>query len=75
MVPGNPGAPVSQPSPGFSSCGSRTQLLRGMWDPPGPGMNQCPLDFFFFFSQVYNSLAGTDQTQVEKVADGLQKKM
>ena len=39
MVPG---------SPGFSSCGSQTQLLRGMWDPPGPGMNQCPLVLFFF---------------------------
>ena len=21
----------------LSSCGSRTQPLRGMWDPPGPG--------------------------------------
>ena len=21
-----------------SSCGSRAQLLRGMWDPPGPGL-------------------------------------
>ena len=24
-------------STGFSSCGSRAQLLRGMWDFPGPG--------------------------------------
>ena len=22
----------------LSSCGSRAQLLRGMWDPPGPGL-------------------------------------
>ena len=22
----------------FSSCGSRAQLLRGMWDPPRPGL-------------------------------------
>ena len=22
----------------LSSCGSRTQLLRGMWDPPRPGL-------------------------------------
>ena len=21
-----------------SNCGSRAQLLRGMWDPPGPGL-------------------------------------
>ena len=23
---------------GFSSCGARDQLLRGMWDLPGPGL-------------------------------------
>ena len=23
---------------GLSSCGSRAQLLRGMWDPPRPGL-------------------------------------
>ena len=22
----------------LSSCGTRAQLLRGMWDPPGPGL-------------------------------------
>ena len=22
----------------LSSCGARAQLLRGMWDPPGPGL-------------------------------------
>ena len=22
----------------LSNCGSRAQLLRGMWDPPGPGL-------------------------------------
>ena len=27
----------------FSSCGARTQLLRSMQDPPGPGLNPCPL--------------------------------
>ena len=46
--------------------------------PPTPGIEPLYLGgFFFFFSLalVYNSLAGTDQTQVEKVADGLQKKM
>ena len=24
--------------PGFSSCGARAQLLRGMWDLPAPGL-------------------------------------
>ena len=28
----------------LSGHGSRAQPLRGMWDPPGPGMNPCPLD-------------------------------
>ena len=23
---------------GLSSCGTQAQLLRGMWDPPGPGL-------------------------------------
>ena len=23
---------------GLSNCGSRAQLLRGTWDPPGPGL-------------------------------------
>ena len=27
----------------LSSCGSRVQLLCGMWDPPGQGSNPCPL--------------------------------
>ena len=27
----------------LSSCGSRAQVLRGMWDPPGQGSNPCPL--------------------------------
>ena len=27
----------------LSSCGSRAQLLHGMWDPPRPGPNPCPL--------------------------------
>ena len=26
-----------------SNCGSWAQLLRGMWDPPRPGPNPCPL--------------------------------
>ena len=27
----------------LSSCGSRAQLLRGMWDPPRPGLEPvCP---------------------------------
>ena len=27
----------------LSSCGSQAQLLRGMWDPPGPGLEPvCP---------------------------------
>ena len=45
--------------------------------PPTPGIEPVSLGgfFFFFLALVYNSLAGTDQTQVEKVADGLQKKM
>ena len=24
----------------LSRCGARTQLLRGMWDPPGPGLQR-----------------------------------
>ena len=28
---------------GFSSCGSRAQLLRGMWDLPGPGLEPVSL--------------------------------
>ena len=27
----------------LSSCGSRAQLLRGMWDPPRPGLEPVPL--------------------------------
>ena len=27
----------------LSNCGSRAQPLRGMWDPPRPGLNPCPL--------------------------------
>ena len=27
----------------LSSCGSRAQLLRGMWDLPSQGLNPCPL--------------------------------
>ena len=27
----------------LSNCGSRAQLLRGMWDLPRPGSNPCPL--------------------------------
>ena len=27
----------------LSSCGSRAQLLRGMWDLPSQGLNLCPL--------------------------------
>ena len=27
----------------LSSCGSRAQLLRGMWDLPRPGLEPCPL--------------------------------
>ena len=27
----------------LSSCGSRAQLLHGMWDLPRPGSNPCPL--------------------------------
>ena len=26
----------------LSSCGSRAQLLRGMWDPPRPGLEPVP---------------------------------
>ena len=29
-------------STGFSSCGARAQLLCGMWDPPGPGLEPVP---------------------------------
>ena len=25
-----------------SNSGAQAQLLQGMWDPPGPGTNQCP---------------------------------
>ena len=27
----------------LSNCGSRAQLLRGMWDPPRPGLEPCTL--------------------------------
>ena len=27
----------------LSNCGSRAQLLHGMWDLPRPGSNPCPL--------------------------------
>ena len=38
---------------GLSSCGSRAQLLRGMWDPPRPG-----------FKPVSPALAGRLSTTV-----------
>ena len=35
----------------LSSCGSRAQLLRGMWDPPRPGLEP-----------VFPALTGRDST-------------
>ena len=43
----------------LSSCGSRAQLLRGMWDLPRPGLEPMfPATFTFYFYLFFNIFIG-----------------
>ena len=35
----------------LSNCGSRAQLLRGMWDPPRAGLEPVSPEFQFFYPE------------------------